>query len=168
MSNERVERVRPPQPPAIDRRIRLGWPQLVGFPILFLLPLLAITGLLGERWRTIGIETGELEARIEYPDRFRSRLDRPMTVRIRNRSGSVMDSLDVAFDPAYLERFAAVAFIPEPRAGYVVSLAGIRPDETRLVRIELEGGIVGRHRGRIVFRSPRDSAAVVIQTTVLP
>jgi hypothetical protein len=167
MSNPDDEQ-EPPQPPEIDRRLRLAWPQLVGFPIIAIIPLLALGGVFGERWATSENTSGPLAVSVEYPSRFRARLSKPLVVRIENRSDAPLDSVEVAFDSSYVENFANAGFIPEARQAYVVVLDAVRAGETRRVQLQLEGESMGAHDGRVVVRARNDSAAVAFRTTVFP
>jgi hypothetical protein len=158
----------PPQAPEADRRLQLDWPQLIGFPIIALIPILAAAGMFGEKWATAEAESARFWTQVEYPARFRAKLTKPMTVAIENRSAQFLDTVDVVFDSSYVERFAAVSFIPSPREAYIVSVIGVQPGEMRRVQMQLEGELVGRHAGRIVVRAREDSATMTIRTTVFP
>lgn len=158
----------PSEPPSVDRRLELSWPQLIGFPVLALIPVLAVAGVFGEHWTSTRGEGSHLRAQVEYPDRLRAKLSKPLMVSVENRSTATLDTVDVAFDSAYVERFTAVNFIPSARGAYVVSLIDVRPGETQRVHLELEGDRVGRHQGRVVIRGRGDSAVVRISTIVFP
>jgi hypothetical protein len=141
---------------------------LVGFPLIALIPALAMAGVFGERWATAEAAGTRVRARVEFPSRFRARVSKPMIVTIENRSAASIDTVDVVFDSAYVERFASINFVPEPRAAYVVSVTDVKPGEMRRVHLELEGDLVGRHTGRILVRTRDDSTALVVRTTVFP
>jgi hypothetical protein len=165
---EEEESPKPSQPPEIERRIELRWPQLVGIPLIALLPVLAATGVLGEHWTKRESESARFRTIVEYPSLVRAKLSKPITVSIENRSAQSLDTVDVTFDSSYVERFAAADFIPSPHDSYVVSLTDVKPGETRRVHLLLEADLVGRHEGRIVVRTRDDSASVNIRTTVFP
>jgi hypothetical protein len=159
---------RPPQPPPMDRGPRLSRSQWIGLPIIAVIPVLAIFGVFGERRKSSEAESSGLRARVEYPTRLRAMSSKPMIVRVENRSSTPLDTVDVVFDPAYMEHFSAVAFIPPPRDAYTVSLLGLRSGETRIVHVDVQGERIGRHDGRIVVRWRGDSIAVALGTTVFP
>ena len=159
---------RPAQPPPMDRGLRLPWSQWLGVSIIAAIPVLAIFGVFGERWQTSETEGAGLRARVEYPTRLRSMSRKSMTVEIENRSSTSLDTVEVVFDPAYMGRFSSPAFIPPPRDAYTVSLLGLRPAETRMVHVDVQGESIGRHDGRIVVRSRGDSIALALGTTVFP
>lgn len=165
---EQPESAQPPQPPAHDRGIQLNRTQLIGVPLLALIPLLAILGTFGEHWDTRVADGGTLRTVIEFPDRFRAKLSKPITVFVENRSQQPLDTVEVAFDAEYIERFTAVSFLPDVEESYVVRLLDVRPGETRRVHLELDGDQVGGHHGRVVVRSGTDSSVVGIHTIVFP
>jgi hypothetical protein len=158
----------PPRPPEHDRGIQLNRTQLIGVPLLALIPLLAIFGAFGERWETQIADRGALHTVVEFPDRFRAKLSKPISVLVENRSAMTLDSVEVAFDSSYVERFAGVSFLPDVRHAYTVVLHDVKPGETQRVHVELEGDRAGRHRGRVVVRSGGDSSVVSIHTIVFP
>jgi hypothetical protein len=158
----------PPQPPEIDRGLHLRWPQLIGITVIALIPILAAAGVFGERWAKAEATSSRLRAQVEYPSRLRAKLSKPMTVSIENRTTEPMDTVEVAFDSAYVDRFTGANFVPSPDEAYVIPLTDVKPGETRRVHVEFEGDIVGRHSGRIVVRARGDSAAVVVRTIVFP
>jgi len=159
----------PPQPPPIDRGLELNWPQLIGLPVLALIPLLAIGGVFGEHWASAEADGGgRIRVHIDYPERLRAKLTRPMTVSIENRSAETIPTVEVTFDSAYVERFGAVTFTPPPHDAYVVSLTDVKPGEHRRVHLEFEGDRFGRHPGRVVVRAGADSAVVAVHTMVFP
>ena len=158
----------PAPPPDTDRKLELNWAQLIGLPALALIPVLALLGFFGEHWETSAADGAHVHARVEYPDRFRARLTKPITVTIENRSRSPYDSVEVSFDSAYVGRFRAVNIMPSPTEAYVVSITDVKPGETKRVHMELDADQVGRHSGRVVVRARGDSAVIPIRTTVFP
>jgi hypothetical protein len=165
---EQPEGAQPSQPPEHDRGIRLNRMQLIGVPLLALIPLLAVLDVFGERWDTRVVDGSTLRTAIEFPDRFRAKLSRPITVSVQNRSQQLLDTVAVSFDSTYIERFTAVSFLPDIDDSYVVKLTAVRPGETRRVHLELDGDQVGRHRGRVIVRTGSDSSVVGIHTIVFP
>jgi hypothetical protein len=158
----------PPRPPGQDRRLELRPLQLIGFPVLALIPVLAMAGLFGESWTSVSARSASLGVLVEYPTRFRARLSKPVSVVVENRSTAVLDTVEVSFDSTFVDRFPAITFAPEPHDAYVVSLNNLKPREQRRVRLEIDGERVGRHRGRVVARTRDDSAAVELRTVVFP
>lgn len=158
----------PPRPPDQDRRLKLGRLQLIGIPLLALIPVLAMAGVFGESWTSTSARSVALGVLVEYPSRFRARLSKPISVVVENRSAAVLDTVEVSFDSTFVNRFPAIVFVPEPLDAYVVSLTNLKPGEQRRVRVEIDGDRAGRHRGRVVVRARGDSAAVELRTMVFP
>jgi hypothetical protein len=158
----------PPKAPEIDRRVRLARTQMIGMPIIALVPLLAMLGMFGERWNSEQASGTRLSATVEYPTRFRAKLGKPLTVHVENRSATAIDSVELEIDSSYVEQFAVTNFVPSPHDAHVVALGSIPPGEARRVRIELEGTRSGRHRGRVVVRAPGDSVSFALTTIVFP
>jgi len=167
-TEQEEDRAEPPAPPPVGRSLQLNWPQLIGFPALALIPLLAILGVFGEHWATAVAEGGPVRMHVEFPARLRAKLTKPMTVSIENRSAETLAKVEVEFDSAYVERFAAIDFTPPPHDAYVVFLTDVKPGEHRRVHVEFEGDQVGKHAGRVVARAGGDSAVAVVHTIVFP
>lgn len=168
--NQRAEQENeaPPEPPPFDRRIQLNWPQKFGVPFLALIPLLAMAGVFGERWATQDRANAQVSATVRYPDRLRAKLTRPMTVSIENRGTTALDTVEVAFDSTYVDRFVDVNIIPQARDAYVVPITDVRPGETRRVHLEFIADKVGRHTGRVVVSARGDSIVFAVRTIVFP
>jgi hypothetical protein len=158
----------PPEPPEHDRRLELAWPQLIGVPLIALVPVLAIAGVFGEHWTTRSAESARVGVTVEFPDRLRARPSKAMTVAVQNRSSVLLDTVEVIFDSTYVGRFMEVAFIPEARDAYVVTLTDIPAGATSRVHVELASDRVGRHAGRVSVRTRDDSVAIDVRTIVFP
>jgi hypothetical protein len=168
MTDTPMAEPRPPQPPEIDRRSGLSALRLIAFSVIGLLPFLALVGLFAERLETVHAQGEHVLVAIEYPRRTLTSLTQPLTVEVENRSQQVLPAVEVAFDPAYIQRFSEVSFMPPARDAYVVSLASMRPAETRRVRVDLRAETIGLHEGRIVVRASGAEVALPISTIVLP
>ena len=158
----------PVAPPLTTRRIAFTRKQRIGIPLLTLMPLLALLGVFGERSTTIEAQSASLAVSVRYPTRFRYRQAEPLEVTVRNLSSSVIDTIDVVLDTAYMTRFSGVRITPQPRSAFTVALTAVRPGEQRLVAAEVAGEQYGRHHGRIVVSAPNDSIVVRVRTLVFP
>ena len=158
----------PPRAPSIDAKIEWSWKQLIGFPILLAVPILALFGVFGESQARAHTTNGSLDMTVSYPSRFRYRQVQPLHVAVRNLSPVVADTVRVSFDTAYISRFSSVRFDPALRGSYSVDLADVKPSESRLVSVELWGQDYGAHRGIITARHGTDSVMVHIRTFVFP
>lgn len=153
-----------------SRRLSFSRFQRVGLPLLFVVPLLALLGLFGETWdRTEGASDG-LALLVEYPTRYRYKQLNTVEVFVENTSAATLDTVVVAFDPAYVRRFSTLSFIPSPKEPFEVELFYVKPGETRLVWAELQGEHYGRHEGTIEAYRPGspDTARVAVSTLILP
>jgi hypothetical protein len=158
----------PPKAPTIDPKIELSWKQRIGFPMLLVVPLLALFGMFGETQTRYHTSTASLGVAVAYPTRFRYRQVQSLHVTVRNLSSNVADTIRVSFDTAYISRFSSVRFEPPAKSAYIVELTSVQPSESRWVSVELWGQDYGVHRGTIVVRSGGDSALVHLRTLVFP
>ena len=158
----------PSAPPPTTRRLALTRKQQLGLPLLALIPILTLFGFFGERGATVHGSSAAIAMSVRYPERFRYRQVQPLEITVRNSSSHPIDTIEVSLDTAYITRFSSVRIVPDPDRAFVVRLIAVRPGESRLVAGELWGEQYGRHRGRIVVRTPNDSAAVIVQTLVFP
>jgi hypothetical protein len=158
----------PPQAPSIHPKIELSWKQRIGFPVLLLVPLLALFGMFGESQAHYHTSSRSLDVSVDYPTRFRYRQVQSLHVTVRNVSPNVADTIRVSFDTAYISRFSSVRFDPATKSAYTVELTSVRPSESRWVSVELWGQDYGIHRGAIVVRNGSDSVLVHLRTLVFP
>lgn len=162
-------------PPALQvpdqpRRLRFYRFQWVGLPLLFLLPILALLGVFGETRGSADDMGAEIALRVEYPTRYRYKQIHPVEVAVENTSARTLDTVVVAFDPAYVRRFSTPAFIPSPTEPFEVELLDVRPGEVRRVWAELQGEHYGRHRGTIEAYQAggTDTTSVSVSTFIFP
>lgn len=169
MSPERTEQLPdPPKAPDIRRGVSFHTFQWVMIPLLAALPLLALSGVFGERWRTETAAAGPLEITVHYPTAFRYKMINTLTATVTNRSGTVLDTVTVSLDSAYANRFSTVTAIPPFTAAHDVEVVALAPAESRLVRIEMQGERYWRHEGFVRVISGTDTASVAVSTIVFP
>jgi hypothetical protein len=137
---------------------------------MFLIPVLALLGVFGETWSRTEAASAALALRVEYPTRYRYKQINTVEVFAENVSRATLDTVVVAFDPAYVRRFSTVMFIPSPRVPFEVELLDVKPGEVRRVWAELQGEQYGRHRGRIEAyqQGSRDTVRVLVHTLIYP
>jgi hypothetical protein len=165
---EKGQAQQPPEPPYVDRRLRLARPQWIGLPLIALIPVLAMAGVFGERWGADEGVSGALHARIDYPTRLRTRPTKPTTIHVENRSTATLDTIEVTLDSTYLEQFSEVSVVPSPTDAAALELIGVPPGGIRRVHVQLNAGSVGRHSGRFVVRARTDSVVLRVRSTVFP
>jgi hypothetical protein len=159
----------PPEAPDIERRFKLHAYQVIGLPLLVLIPVLALAGVFGETRASTDQVTGSLHVQVDYPKRLRYSTASRLTVLVTNRSTFPLDSLAVSFDPAYLSGFSDLTFTPEADRAFSCDLLDLSPGEERRVIVEYRGRAYWRRPGRIVVKGAgADSAALDISTFVYP
>lgn len=169
MARERPRAPSLPEPPEVDRRIRIPPHRAVGLALIALVPVLALIGLFGERWSTSDIAGGAVAVQVEYPTRYHYKMLNSITATVTNRSARPIDTVVVRLDSAYALRFSTVVFTPAAERAYAVPLTDVAPGEARLVVIELQGERYGRHTGSLRFESTTgDTLAVPLRTVIFP
>ena len=156
--------------PDHPRRLKLHGFQWVGIPLMFLIPALALFSVFGESWDQTEDASPDLTLRVEYPTRYRYKEINTIQVFVENISGSALDTIIVAFDPAYVSRFSTLMFIPSPKEPFEIELLDVNPGEVRRVWAEFQGEHYGRHQGTIAaYRSgSTDTATVFVSTLIFP
>ena len=172
--NRESEHSQPPQPPEIDRRLRLHPTQAIGALLLLLLPALALFGIFGESRQTMTVSDVQLEMRVEHPTRLRYRMTDSIRVSLTNLSAAPLPAVTVSFDRSYLDRFSRLAFHPAVKsitgAAYVVEIADLQPREMRVISVEIQADDYWRQRGKITATSAGAGSGVEagIETLVFP
>lgn len=159
----------PPEPPPMERRVDAGPVQWIGFPLLLVLPVLALFGVFGDRQGRATVRSAEIEMSVDWPARTRHERTNDIGVRVRNVSNRVIDTLTIAFDSAYLAGFADVSLTPEAAQAWEVELAGMRPGEARHVVAGIDARRHGRHAGPVTATAGGpDTARLNIDTFIFP
>lgn len=159
----------PPAPPAIDRAVRLYPYQGIALTIFGIVVGLALFGMFGVSAAITEENSGPLRVRVEHPSRIRYQQTEALRVWISNASGQSLDTVTVALDTAYVNRFENVAITPAPDEAFLVRLTNVAPGATRLVDVELRASDYGRQRGSItVSAGIADTVRVPVRTFVFP
>jgi hypothetical protein len=153
MDEEKGEVPGPPEAPDIERKLQFDKLQLIGVPILMLLPILALFGLFGETFDHSSAETAEVALHVEYPSRYRHGRTNPLRITVTNRSPQPLAHLTVAVSRDYVERFSEVAAVPEitaiDEAAFLIEFEEIPPGAERRVLLELRAWEHGYHRATV-------------------
>ncbi|MCC6453905.1 MAG: hypothetical protein IT328_03075 [Caldilineaceae bacterium] len=132
-----------PQPPPFQRKLQIGPVQLIGIPLLAILPILALFGIFDSGMATAHAANDELALQVDYISHYRYTMRDTMTVAVTNLSKQAPATINVAFDRDYLAHFSEINFVPAAEQitdeVYVVEVAGMESGETRLVKLELLG-----------------------------
>jgi hypothetical protein len=159
----------PPAPPELPRRLRLYAVQWIGVPLLVALPLLALLGAFDERRATIEVSSLELQLRIDYPARSRYKEINTFLISVENRAQHALDAVHVVLDPALVDGFTRLEFIPAASSANTIALLGLQPGEAREVQVILQAERSWRRAGEIIATSgAHDTARVHLRTFVLP
>lgn len=163
----------PPAPPAFARRLRFGWTQIIGVGLLALLPLAALTGVLGTVEQETSARSGSLSVEARYPSALHYKSSHTVVLDLRNDGEQALRDVRVRFDNAYLSRFAGVRFTPHAtrldERHAEVPLGEIEAGASQRVVLELQASEYGRPQGSIVaLASGTGEARVQLSTLVLP
>ncbi len=171
--SDAAEPPQPPQPPPFQRRIQIGWLQVLGVGLLLLIPLAALTGLLGLHEREAQAEGGGLALSVRYPARMHHKTTEVLEVQVRNAGTQALEGVTVRVDGGYLAQFGDTRFMPQVQRlnadGAELDLGVLPPGESRRIVARLEAEGYGGHKGRIVAQARGgEPAALDIATFVLP
>ena len=156
-------------PPRVRHRFALSRFQLPGLIALALLPVLALVGVFGESHANAMARSGELTLSVRHPHRLRFEQITTMDIDVTNTGRTVIDTLVVSIDPAYLGSFSGVAITPSASAVFEVELPDVQPGTTRRVHVEMDAMRPGRHRGAVsATGGGADTARLELSTIVFP
>lgn len=166
---ERVEHLHsPPEPPALEHRVRLSRLQWIGVPLFALVPLLALAGIFDDRSIEIAREVGSLSVRAQVPQGLRQNRSGIVEVDLENRGDTPL-AVEVAISPEYLEDCTAIDMAPPPYRAWAARLEPIAPGDRAQVRLEYEGERAGLHEGVIRVRDEHGAEVrMPIRTFVFP
>jgi hypothetical protein len=164
---------KPPQPPPIERRTRLGRVQKIGMPLLALIPVAALLGVFGPGEATSRAAAGELSIEVRYPSLLRHKTSQPFELTVTNRGATPALGVAARIDEAWLSSFGAVEVRPQPQrldARHAeFALGDLAPGAVRKVSGRLEAGDPGRHTGAASLSvGEREVAQAALATRVLP
>lgn len=163
----------PPQPPSMERKFKLYPTQLIGIPLMILVPVLALLGVFGETHHEVTASNPQLEMRVEYPTRFRYKMIDTVSVSLTNISAQPINTLEVSFDRTYIEAFSTVTFTPAieqiTETVYLLKVTDLQPGETRVVSVTIQAEGYGMHEGAItVAPESGEAIRVLIETFTFP
>lgn len=161
-----------PIPKEIRREVAFYRLQMVGVPLLLLLPIASLMGLLDTRMAATATSQGDVAISVQYPTRFRYRMAEPLVVRIENRGSSAIEKLTLGLSKAYVDRFSETTFEPEPdqvtQEAFEFELEDIEPGDSREVHLDMKSEDVGQAEGWVIAEQGGDSTRVDFSTFVLP
>ncbi len=162
----------PPQPPPFERRTQIPAIQMVGIPLLLLLPVLALVGVFGHATDSATTSNDVLALEVTYPTRTRHNLAAELVVEVGNLSAEPI-TVTLDLDRSYLDRFAEHVFLPEAQEVrpdvYRVEVSDIPPGEARIVRVGLRAEQYWRLAGQATASLDGSSpVSVPLRTWVYP
>lgn len=158
----------PPDAPETRRRLSLNVSQRVGLPVLLAIPLLALSGLLGEREATADDANGSLNVEARWPATLRYRTSGSLALRIRNLAHMQLDSVVVRIDSAWTAGFSELNAVPPFRDVFELVVLDLPPGGDARVLIEFNAQRYGHHQGDLRLSSGLDSLRIPIGTRILP
>jgi len=162
------ERRGPPEPPPGTARLRLTRLQLFGLPVLFLVPILALFGLLGEHFTTAHARGAGVALDARYPDRAHYRQPLSMRLHVRNETTTRMDTVTIVLDSSFMSGFSDVSVSAPLNGAYIARLTGLAPGESRQLNATVSGEKVGSHAGAITVTTPLGTVRAPASTFVFP
>lgn len=133
------------------------------------IPVLAITGVFGERRDTVRQARGALVVTAQIPTRFRYRQRMTLDVSVANAGPSVLEDVRVRIDSTYLDRFSSVEISPQVSPDGVVRFGTLPPRTSARLSVSLDGERAGVSRGIAAATDALgDTARVVLASVVFP
>jgi hypothetical protein len=163
----------PPPPPEIERRLQFHREQWLLVPLMFVVPLLALLGVLGGTRERAAIDLGGITLTVEFAPRDHLEDWGRIEVTVVIRSPAPLLDARVEFTRDMLDRLWQPTFHPPLRridAGwYVVPLGEVPPGEARAVTLDYRSTDPGRLAGAVRVRSGDAALAELpLAVTVLP
>lgn len=167
------EEVQPPQPPSFRRKLELHREQLIGIPLLMVLPILGMLGVFGETFTQDHAENAQLALEIDYPARERYKMIGNLNVTVTNLTEQAPVTVTVTFDRSYIGGFSTVTFTPSAARitddVYVVELTELEAGATQRIEVELQGEKYWRHEGKVTAALPAgEPVQLSVSTIVFP
>jgi len=173
LAKKKKEPSKPAQPPEVDRKFQIHPYQMIGIPLMMLVPILALFGVFGESVHSVSTSGQQLDTSVEYPTRFRYKMIDEVIVSLSNVSDQAIPSVLVNFNRRYIDGFSTVTFTPSIHSitdsDYIVEVIDLQPGETRVISVTLQAEKYGMHRGTIsAGPDEAEEVAVSIDTFTFP
>jgi hypothetical protein len=169
---QQQEPMSPPKPPEIKREISFYRNQMIGLPIIALLPLLALFKVFDTSLDTVKSSNEGLSLSVRYPTKIRNRTIEPMQITVTNETGVEQKELEVHVSRGFVEKFKQIKFEPDvddiERDSYVVQLKDVKPGEERTIDMDIETDMVGTHDCRVWASTGDEEASASFKTFVYP
>jgi hypothetical protein len=163
----------PPDAPEIKRRLMFHPLQLIGMPLVILIPVLALLGFFGETQQNRQISSPDFGLYVEYYDRTRYQSEAMVRAAVRNLTDEPIPAVTVAFDRDYIDSFSEVTMMPDVRQiterDYEVELTNLLPGQTYWITLDMKGEKYGQHQGSVTVEAEGlESVEVNLSTFIFP
>jgi hypothetical protein len=170
MSQEQIPQ--PPQPKEQKRSLRFYSYQVIGIPLLFLVPILAVFGVFGETTTMLNSSNGGIELEVKYTNRVLFQGLDGTEIAVRNTSEEVLEMVIISIDKAFLDAYSDVDISPDvsviTEEAYLVELSQLQPGQTQFVTIDSRGRLIGNHQGTIRATANDLSTSVTLEVFIIP
>lgn len=140
-----------PEPPPMQRRVRVRWQQAVGLALLAVGPIAALAGAIDEHEQTTTRAVGPLAVRVAHVDRVRQNRTGRVALELRH-DGDEPVAVEVAISPEYFEGAHAVQTAPPPVRAWMTQLPRVEPGDRTRVEVEYEAEHPGWYEGTLRLR----------------
>jgi len=162
----------PPKPPEVHHKVSFYLYQIIGVLIIFLIPILALSGVFGATRDKAEASSEVFSIEVEYPTKFRYKTIDPLSIKIRNTSNSAQ-SLTVTIEEEYLSHFTNVKFSPQEKeitnGKYIFDLGTLQAGESKTISGEIQSEEYGSFKGLIEASSTaEENLQVEVKTISFP
>lgn len=164
---------KPESPPFHPRKLRFNRAQLIGIPLLLIVPVLAMFNIFGPSRREVNVASQALHVRIKYPRCLHFSTSDRIEVEVRNTGPAPLEDLAATLSRDYLAACGNLAVFPDASeldaSGLRIRLGRVPPGETRQAWIQVQGDFYGSHAGEIrVTAGDASLATAPISTFIIP
>jgi hypothetical protein len=142
--------------------------QLAGLALLALLPIIALTGRLGDSTARERAVLGELLLDLSYPSTMRYGNIGAVELHLHNAGERVLARISVEADTSYVTRFSRLRAVPPVERQHAIPVPPLEPGASGVVALELEAHRYGRHRGELRLIAGADTVLLRLSTFVFP
>jgi hypothetical protein len=156
--------------PEFKRKLHFWKRQWIMIPLLFTVPVLALTKVLGDLNDTAKASVPGLEISVKYPKRIRFGQNEEIQVNLHNQSLRALQDVKIEIDQDYLSQFENVQFLPSANDySNQVKLSTLQPGEKRQVIVNVRAKHYGMHHGQVrVSGHGTEVASAQVDSLIFP
>lgn len=163
----------PPQPPKIQQHVNLSRGQLIGLPVLLLIPILALLGVFGLTEEQATRSGEEFELTVHYSGRAQYMAGFDLVIEVTNLSNQPREGVMVGLSRTFVDSFTEASFLPSvglvTGSEYLFDLGTMPAAASRTVSARLTPGSYWSTPGTVtVSSSGRQTVEFEFQTFVYP